>query len=78
MSLRAGYDDPQLSRTKKIAPRKESGLRNLGNFCLWNTESWASGITLKESGSHQRLASGIQVPRTNNSISSTWNPESTA
>ena len=31
---------------------KGSGLRNLGNFCLWNPKSWAleSGIQLKESG----------------------------
>ena len=31
---------------------RESRLRNLGKFCLWNTKSWAldSGIQLKESG----------------------------
>ena len=41
---------------------RESRLRNLGKFCLWNTKSWAldSGIQLKESGIP--LTIGIQNP----------------
>ena len=60
---------------------RESRLRNLGKFCLWNTKSWAldSGIQLKESGIP--LTIGIQNRSSTDwqrLESSTWNPESTA
>ena len=49
---------------------RESVFPNPGKFCLWNLESWAleSGIQFKESGSHKRLESRIQVPLTKTGI----------
>ena len=46
-----------------ISPKvRESGFRNLGNFCLRNPESWVFGI--------QNTAQGIRNPTID------WNPES--
>ena len=46
-----------------ISPEvRESGFRNLGNFCFWNLESWVFGI--------QNTAQGIRDPTKD------WNPES--
>ena len=48
------------------------GIRNLGNFCLWNPESWAleSGIQLKKYGIPLTMI-GIQNP---SSTDKDWNP----
>ena len=55
------------------------GIRNLGNFCLCNPESWAleTGIQLQESGIP--LTIGIRNPSSTEKDveSSTWNPEPT-
>ena len=49
------------------------GIRNLGNFCLWNPESFTSefGIQLKESGIP--LTIGIRNPSSTDKVR---NPES--
>ena len=72
------------------APRvRESGFRNLENFCPWNKESknivllmeWRIlGFEIRRTAlgipeSYYRLTSGIQVPLTKNPESSAWNPE---
>ena len=49
-------------------------------FCLWNPECWIteSGIQFKVRNPTERLESGVQVSLTQNTESSTWNPESMA
>ena len=51
----------------------DSGIRNLGNFCLWNPESFTLefGIQLKESGIP--LTIGIRNPSSTDKV---INPES--
>ena len=60
----------------RIAPCK--GLRNPGNFCLWNLKSWAleSGIQIKEYGIQLTIGIPNLTSTEKNPESSTWNPES--
>ena len=64
------------SQEPLLAPYKVIRIRNPGNHCLWNPDSWelGSGIQLKES--RIPLTIGIRYPQnqlTRNQESSTWN-----
>ena len=46
------YSSRNPESQKQLESWIQAGFRNLGNFCLWNLESWdlESGIQLRESG----------------------------